>query len=223
MDPAQMQAFVDAIIAADTAATNAANLAAGQAAQQAPAAPAATPFALLPVSANVNPLDWTKAESMKLFSKAISSIDTKFSLSEDTLRTFIEQVRERSRVYNWKGLLTVPDGGGIQRNILDSYDQVTIENCRSYANGHVGIPAGSPAGMATTNTRIAQEFMMLYQFLNNSLTDSAKLAILADKDLYNVNGHPSGDHRQVIHRYKRQDGYAPQEDRKTPGDNEERV
>jgi hypothetical protein len=34
--------------------------------------------------------------------------------------------------------------------------------------------------------------MMLYQFINNSLTDAARLAILADKDLYNVNGHPSG-------------------------------
>jgi hypothetical protein len=34
--------------------------------------------------------------------------------------------------------------------------------------------------------------MRLYQFINNSLTDVARLAILADKDLYNVNGHPSG-------------------------------
>jgi hypothetical protein len=83
MDPAQMQAFVDAIIAAATAAINAANRAAVQ------VAPPAPTTSLLPGSANLNPLDWTKAESMMLFNKAESSIENKFSLSEDTLHTFI--------------------------------------------------------------------------------------------------------------------------------------
>jgi hypothetical protein len=75
---------------------------------------------------------------------------------------------------------------------LDSYGHVTTENCRAHANGHVSVPAGLAAGTAAANTRIAQDSMMLYQSLNNSLTDTARLDILADKDLYNVNGHPSG-------------------------------
>jgi uncharacterized small protein (DUF1192 family) len=189
MDAAQMQAFVDALIAAATASTNAANL---TAAAVVPPATAVVPFALLPGEANVDPLDWTKAESMKLFNKATTAIDTKFSLIEDNLRTFIEQVRERSRIFNWETLLTVADSGGINRNLLDSYGLVTIENCKAHANSHVGIPTGSPAGTAAAETRIAQDSMMLYQFLLNSLTDAAKLTILSDKDLYYVNGHPSG-------------------------------
>jgi hypothetical protein len=192
MDAAQMQAFVDALIAAATASTNAANLTAAAIVPPAAPATATVPFALLPGEANVQPLDWSKAESMKLFNKAITAIDTKFALSEDNLRTFIEQVRERSRIFNWETLLTVTDSGGNARNLLDCYGLVTIENCRVHADQHVGIPAGSPAGTAAADTRTAQDSMMLYQFLLNSLTDAAKLTILSDKDLYYVNGHPSG-------------------------------
>jgi hypothetical protein len=90
LDAAQMQVFVDALIAAASGTTLAANRAA---VQDAPPAPAAAPFALLPGSSNTNPLDCAKAESMKLFNKAVSPIDNKFSLNEDTLRTCIEQVR----------------------------------------------------------------------------------------------------------------------------------
>lgn len=67
-----------------------------------------------------------------------------------------------------------------------------MANCQAHANSHVGVPAGSAAGTAAANTRMAQDSMMLYQFLMNSLTDTAKLTILADKDQYEVNGHPSG-------------------------------
>jgi hypothetical protein len=68
MDPAQMQAFANSLIVAATASTNAANLTAATAV---PPAAASVPFALLPGKANLQPLDWTKVESMKLFNKAI--------------------------------------------------------------------------------------------------------------------------------------------------------
>ena len=194
MDAAQMQQFVDALIAAAAASTQAANATAANAATT-------TPFALLPGSSNTNSLDWTKAEAMKLFHKAVTSLDSKFSLIEETLRTFLQQVRERSRIYNWDTLLTVKDTDGIDRNLLDSYGRVTIENCRTHANSHVGVAAGAvpvanAAGVmvapTAATTRMAQDSMMLYLFLMNSLTDAARLAILADKELYHVNGHPSG-------------------------------
>jgi hypothetical protein len=153
MDPSQMQDFVTALIAAATASTNAANLTAANA-----------PFALLPGKAITDPLDWTKAESMKLFNKAIAAIDTRFSLVEDTLRMFIGQVRERSKIFNWTTLLTVTDSGGTARNLLDSYGLVTIENCMTHANNHVGRPTGGVAGAGTADTRTAQDSMMLYQF-----------------------------------------------------------
>ena len=186
MDAAQMQQFVEALIAAAAASTTAANAVAQQ------NAAAAATFALLPGASNTNSLDWTKAEAMKLFNKAVASLDSKFSLIEDTLRTFIEQVRERARIYNWDTLLTVADTGGTDRNILDNYGMLTIENCQAHANNHVGVKAGSAPGTIAAKTRIAQDSMMLYQFLLNSLTDTAKLAMLADKDKYYVNGHPSG-------------------------------
>ena len=161
--PFDAQAFMAAII-------NAANAAAAN------AAPAAVPFALLPGAANSKPLDWAKSEAMKLFNKAVTAIDTKFTLIEDTLRIFIEQVRERSTIYNWDELLTVKDKNGTDRSMLDTYGLVTIEDCQTHANNHVGVAAAAPGAAQVVNaagvavqptaatTRMAQDSMMLYLF-----------------------------------------------------------
>ena len=62
-----------------------------------------------------------------------------------------------------------------------------MDNCRAYATGHVGL-----ATATANNTRLSQDSMMLYQFLLNSLSDSAQLAMLSDKELYYLNDFPSG-------------------------------
>lgn len=182
MDADQARAFVDAMVnAAAAAAAAAANAAV------APQPPQPVPFALLPGAANVNPLDWSKAEAMKLFHKATFALDPKFGMKEETLRTFIEQIRERSRIYNWDYLLTVPDAATVGRNLLDRYGMVTMADCQAYATNHVGL-----ATATTNNTRLSQDSMMLYQFLLNSLSESAKLAMLSDKESYYINDFPSG-------------------------------
>jgi phage host-nuclease inhibitor protein Gam len=183
MDAAQAQAFVDAIMAAAGVAANAAAATAANATAAANAAQPPAPFALLPGASNTAALDWNKTEAMKLFHKAIFALDPKFGMDEDNLRTFIEQVRERARIFNWNDLLTVNDSTGTARNILNSYGMVTLANCQAHAATHVGIAFSS---------RMAQDSMMLYQFLMNSLNDAAKLNILSDQESYTVNDQPSG-------------------------------
>ena len=207
MDAAQMQQFVEALIAAAAASTTAANAVAQQ------NAAAAATFALLPGASNTNSLDWTKAEAMKLFNKAVASLDSKFSLIEDTLRTFIEQVRERARIYNWDTLLTVADTGGTDRNILDNYGMLTIENCQAHANNHVGVKAGS--ALCTRHSRS--------QDAHSSGLDDALSVPLELVDRYRQISDvgrqrqvlrqrssircmfPKSDHRSIIDRHQRQD------------------
>jgi hypothetical protein len=168
------QDLINAIIAAMTAAAVPA---------AAPVVPAAAqaPFAVMPGAANPNVLDYNKTDALKLFNKAIAALDSKFDLAEENLRTFLEQVRERARIFNWESLLTVEDSSGTDRSLLNSYGMLTMDDCRKHAAAHLAL-----------QDRMTQDSMMCYQFLINSLTDKAKLHMLAEKDKYYVNDVPSG-------------------------------
>lgn len=171
-----VQAFVDAIVALAAAAALAV-----------PAVPAggaaAVTFALMPGAADNNVLNFNKSEAIKLFHKAIQPLDPKFTLAEENLRTFMEQVRERARIYNWDALLTVPVDATTSYHLITHYGMISAEACSTYAADHVG---------AAFETRKTQDSMMLYQFLLNSLTDAAKLTMLSNKDQYYVGTTPSG-------------------------------
>jgi hypothetical protein len=183
---ADQQAIADMIQAIINAA-NAAGIAAAQnAAPQPPVGVAAPvvppPFALLPGMANADvALDFTKSNDIKLFNRAIEGNSTKFDLKEDNLMVFIECIKERCRIYNWTEVVTVPDSDGEERDVLDSYGLVTIEDCQAHAEQYIN-----------EETRQAQNSMMLYQYIINSLSDQAKIIVYANPDLYTIDGQPSG-------------------------------
>ena len=52
---------------------------------------------------------------------------------------------------------------------------VTLEDCQRHVNGHVN-----------ANTRMAQDSMMLYFFILGSLSESAKLLVITEKESYAV-------------------------------------
>ena len=156
----QAQDFINAVLAL-----------AAQAAQNPPAPPLApvVPFALLPGASNRNALDYSRREDMAMFTRAIEPIETKFGLNEEGMRTFLEQVRERARIYSWDDLLTVPDNSAtpVPYHLIKSFGMVTLEDCRRHAAGHVN-----------ASTRMAQDSMMLYFFVLDSLSETAKLLVI---------------------------------------------
>jgi hypothetical protein len=185
MADAEINGLITAIIAAANAQAAAAN---AQAAAQPPPPPAPpvqanvqNPFALLPGAADTGALDFTKSEAIKLFNKAITPLDPKYNLSEGKLRIFLEQVRERGRIYCWDDILTVEDSDGVGQNIITHYGKLSVDNCIAHAMTYVN-----------TETRRAQDAMMLFQLLINSLAEESKLLMLADADVYTVAGKPDG-------------------------------
>jgi hypothetical protein len=176
-NPATPQDLIDLLVAAARAAA----VAAVPAAAPIPPAAAPAPYAVMPGAANPNELDYTQSDALKLFNKAITALDTKFDLAEENLRTFLEQVRERARIFNWDALLTVKDATNVDRHLINSYGMLTMDDCRTHATTHLAL-----------QNRMTQDSMMLYQFLLNSLTDKAKLQILSEKDKYYVTNVPSG-------------------------------
>jgi hypothetical protein len=176
--PPDVDALVQAFIAAANA-TAAANAAAAAAIPPAPPAP--VPFALLPGQAYTAPLDFNKANELKLFRSATTGLSEKFDLKEEHLRVFLEGVREQARTFDWSYILLVPDDNAIARNLTTNYGQVTMANVVAHANTYIGQP-----------NRNAQNAMMLYKFLINSMNDDSRLTMLTLKDQYHINDVPDG-------------------------------
>ena len=77
----------------------------------APPVVAAPPFALAPSLINNNPIDYLTQEGIKLYKSNTEPLSTKFDLSMDNLKTFLEQVRQRARTANWWSLLNMTQAG----------------------------------------------------------------------------------------------------------------
>jgi hypothetical protein len=164
-------ALIQALITAAQAAT---------AAAIPPVAPP-VPFALLPGAAYTAPLDYSKASELKIFRASTSGMDDKFDLKEDHLRVFIETVKEHVRTYNWMTIVTIPDDNAVDRNLITNYGQLTLANVNAHAIGYM-----------TLQTRDAQNSMLLYKYLLNSLTEDAKLVMVTMAHQYHANNMPSG-------------------------------
>jgi DNA-binding transcriptional regulator YiaG len=184
--PQDINDFIQAVmIAANAAAQNAV-------AQLPPPAPPAppqpvpppqppAPFALVPGRALIAPLDFSKSDDRKTFRNATTGLTSKFNMKEENLRSFLERVLEHVQNYDWQDIVQVPDGLGVARNLLTHYGQVTKEHVRAHAQGYVG-----------TETRNAQNSIMLHQFLANSLTDEAHLIMISMKEENTINNESVG-------------------------------
>jgi hypothetical protein len=179
---AQPAPDVDQLIQAVIAAANAAALAAGPPAPPVnvpPAQPA--PFALLPGAAYNAPLDFSKSNELKIFRSATLGMTDKLVLKEQQLRVFLSNLKEHIRIYAWDAIVTIPDDAAVNRNLITNYGQVTIANVRAHAITYI-----------TTPTRNAQNSMMLYLYLLNSLTEESKMTMITVHDQYHELGLPSG-------------------------------
>lgn len=147
----------------------------------APAAAAGAPFSLLPGEAFNTALDYNKASELKIFCSATTGMEDKFDMKEEHLRVFLDTLKEHVRTYNWASITIIPDANAVNRDLTTHYGQLTRENIRTHALGYIN-----------TQTRNAQCSMMMYKYLSNSLTDDAKLMMLALSDQYKEGDLPVG-------------------------------
>lgn len=166
--PFDADAFMAAILTASNAA--ALNQQAAMAAAGPPAAAAVVvrPFARLPGMQNLNALDYQKPEEFKIFSKASEGFTDKFDLTDEHLYVFLAMIKDRSDIYNWNTIMMVPDSANVPRNLLTNFGQISLENCRAHA-----------ITVASVESRNAQNDVMLYFLLVNSMTKDARTKAMA--------------------------------------------
>jgi hypothetical protein len=142
----------------------------------APAAPAAAVvrFALAPALAKTTMLDYEKEGDIKLFAKAIVSLEAPFDMRPKHLKLFLEEMSIRASAYGWNDVLDVPKDAANPLddldNLITSYGTITLERVRKHAETYL-----------STQTRAAQDSFMMYQCIMKTLTKEAKERIVLHK------------------------------------------
>jgi hypothetical protein len=166
------------------AAAQATQLAALMQAQQKPAAVPLVvpcPFALTPAEAQQNVVDLSTSVGLKLYKQIVTPLLTPFDGSADKLMVFLSSVADKAASSGWNAnLLQISNQDPIQpqvKNLIQQHRMLTMENVRAHATNYIG-----------QQSRVAQNSRWMYEFLRDSLTESARICIALQPDMYQVNG-----------------------------------
>ena len=125
----------------------------------------AVPFALAPAFANPDILNFSEPAAAKLFKSAIEPLSIKFDCSPENLQLFLDQARDKSIVYDWLNILSIPLGGDVAatKDLIESYGEISYADVRNHS-----------LTCMHEDSREAQDSFMMYHCLMNSLTDAAQ-------------------------------------------------
>ena len=128
-------------------------------------APAVPHFALAPAFANPDVLNYSDQSAAKLFKSGTESLSIKFDCKPDNLQLFLDQARDKSIVFDWLNILSIPIGGDVAatKDLIESYGEISYEDVKAHAINYMN-----------EDSREAQDSFMLYHCLMNSLTDAAQ-------------------------------------------------
>ena len=129
------------------------------------AAQAAPHFALAPAFANPDVLNYSDQSAAKLFKSGTDSLSIKFDCKPDNLQLFLDQARDKSIVFDWLNILSIPIQGDVamSKDLIESYGEISYEAVCAHALTYMH-----------EDSREAQDSFMFYHCLMNSLTDAAQ-------------------------------------------------
>jgi hypothetical protein len=129
------------------------------------AAPAVPHFALAPAFANPDVLNYSDQSAAKLFKIGTDPLSIKFDCKPDNLQLFLDQARDKSIVFDWLNILSIPTKGDValSKDLIESYGEISYEDVKAHALTYMN-----------EDSREAQDSFMLYHCLMNSLTDAAQ-------------------------------------------------
>ena len=184
MDEEAIQARIDAAVAAALEAAAAAIPApipagipapgAGPAAAGPPAA-AGDHFARTPAQAKDGIINYGTSDGMKLYNAAVQALATKYSGKAGDMHLFLKAVGKRVQKFGWDRIVNIPVEDGSTRNLLEQYGLISLSAVRAHAQTYESIRG-----------RDAQNASQMFDFLEESLSEEAKLMVLSDFDDYTI-------------------------------------
>jgi hypothetical protein len=144
-----------------------------------------TVFAEAPGLVSNNIIDYNTSQGAKLFIAATKELPSKFDGKSANLKPFLAAIHDRSIDYGWNRILLVPENptvpGGTSHHLLTRYGKLSITQVRAHALTYIN-----------SQTREQQDSRQLYQCINSSLTQEAKVAVTLRAQDYIVGNKESG-------------------------------
>jgi hypothetical protein len=110
---------------------------------------------------------------------------TLFDGSPNKVTTFLAAVSDRAASSSWNAnLLSINNqvsANPQDLNLITQHCMLSLENVRAHAVAYINPPL-----------RVAQDAALMYKFLRESLTESARTCVALQFDRYTVNGSPDG-------------------------------
>lgn len=153
-------------------------------------APVPVPFALVPAQASQGVLDYSRAEGVKTFQSATRSLfsdsSESFNCDVDGLWDFLQLVEQRSNMMGFSSIFQIPHrdtplSQPIPLNFLSNYGLLSLVEVQEHAASYI-----------STSTRTAQDSIMLYHMLWNSLSATGRTKVGIKTEHYVINGITAG-------------------------------
>jgi hypothetical protein len=151
----------------------------------------AVPFALTPAIAIPGVIDYTTREGQKLYSNATYKMDDEpYDCQADGLYQFLATLHLRAQEFGWNdpinGILQIPEDATDPNSntiyLIDNYGQIPLTTIREFEASYLQL-----------SCRPAQDNIMLFKCLMNSISKEAKNKILIWRNQYSINGYSSGN------------------------------
>jgi hypothetical protein len=144
-------------------------------------------FALTPARVTNAVLDYNNNNNIatKIYKGAVMPLSPDFDVDAEGLNVFLAALYSKAKDYGWDTILEVPRD--IQNpmndlvNVLTNYGILTLEHLREFATLYVATP-----------TRVAQDFVMLYECIWNTLSKTGRSKVWVWKDEFHINAVPTG-------------------------------
>ena len=134
-------------------------------------------FALTPGTFETNILNYKKTSHIKLYKAATSKLPVEIDCSPKTMKLFLSSLEDRAMSYGWDYILNIPDRvndpEGRSKNLLTEYGRISLSHIKATIESYIN-----------DQNRLAQDSMMLFICLKDSLTDTARAKILLHRDDY---------------------------------------
>jgi hypothetical protein len=153
--------------------------------QQPPPQPQQGTFALTPVRVTNAVLDYNNNVATKIYKGAIQALAPEFDVDAEGLNMFTAALYSKSREYGWDHILEVPRDLQAPTmdlvNVITNYGELTLEHLRAFAATYVATP-----------TRVAQDSIMLYECIWNTLSKNGRSKVWIWKDEFHIHSIPTG-------------------------------
>lgn len=151
---------------------------------------APVPFALVPAQASQGVLDYSRAEGVKTFQSATRSLYSDsselFNCDIDGLWDFLQLVEQRSSMMGFQSIYEIPHretptSTPVALSFLSNYGVLSTQEVQTHATSYIG-----------TQTRAAQDSIMLYHMLWNSLSATGRAKVGVQSEHFVINGITAG-------------------------------